>query len=80
MGYESFKNPLAAKIAQNARNLGFEQLMNEEFVQMLLSSKKMELSAVDRENIEQKPKEYRFNFKRPLIILRKAVKRSATNR
>ena len=53
MGYESFKNPLAAKIAQNARNLGFEQLMNEEFVQMLLSSKKMELSAVNRENIEQ---------------------------
>ena len=47
MGYESFKNPLAAKIAQNARNLSFEQLMNEEFVQMLLSSKKMELSAVD---------------------------------
>ena len=40
MGYESFKNPLSAKIAQNARNLGFEQLMNEEFVQMLLSSKK----------------------------------------
>ena len=53
MGYEGFKNPLAAKIAQNARNLGFEQLMNEEFVQMLLSSKKMELSAVDRENVEQ---------------------------
>lgn len=53
MGYESVKNPLAVKIAQNARNLGFEQLMNEEFVQMLLSSKKMELSAVDRENIEQ---------------------------
>ena len=53
MGYESIKKPLAAKIAQNARNLGFEQLMNEEFVQMLLSSKKMELSAADRENIEQ---------------------------
>ena len=27
--------------------------MNEEFVQMLLSSKKMELSALDMENIEQ---------------------------
>ena len=53
MGYESFKNPLAAKIAQNCRNLGFEQLINEDFVQILLSSKKIELSATDRENIEQ---------------------------
>ena len=53
MGYESFKNPLAAKIAQNARNLGFEQLLIEECVQLLRRSKKIELSAVDRENIEQ---------------------------
>jgi hypothetical protein len=53
MGYESFKNPLAAKIVQNARNLGFEQLTNEEFVQMLLGSKKMELDDTDRENVEQ---------------------------
>ena len=51
MPYENFKskNPLAAKIAANARKFGVETLQNEELVNLLLNEKKIEISDEQKE-------------------------------
>lgn len=45
MPYENFKskNPLAAKIAVNARKFDVQTLQNEDLVNLLLSEKKIEI-------------------------------------
>ena len=51
MPYENFKskNPLAAKIAANARKFDVQTLQNEELVNLLLSEKKIEISDEQKE-------------------------------
>ena len=51
MPYENFKskNPLAAKIATNARKFGVETLQNEQLVNLLLNEKKIEISDEQKE-------------------------------
>ena len=51
MPYENFKskNPLAAKIAANARKFDVQTLQNEDFVNLLLNEKKIEISDEQKE-------------------------------
>jgi len=51
MPYENFKskNPLAAKIAVNARKFDVPTLQNEELVNLLLNEKKIEISSEQKE-------------------------------
>ncbi|MFC2346081.1 acetyltransferase [Campylobacter sp.] len=51
MPYENFKskNPLAAKIAANARKFDVQTLQNEDLVNFLLSEKKIEISSEQKE-------------------------------
>ena len=51
MPYENFKskNPLAAKIAVNARKFDVQTLQNEDLVNLLLNEKKIEISDEQKE-------------------------------
>nr|WP_314887447.1 acetyltransferase [uncultured Campylobacter sp.] len=51
MPYENFKskNPLAAKIAANARKFGIETLQNEAVVSSLLQVQKINLTSEQRQ-------------------------------
>ena len=51
MPYENFKskNPLASKIAANARKFDVQTLQNEDLVNFLLSEKKIEISSEQKE-------------------------------
>ena len=51
MPYENFKskNPLAAKIAANARKFDVQTLQNEDFVNLLLNERKIEISDEQKE-------------------------------
>ena len=51
MPYENFKskNPLAAKIAANARKFDVHTLQNEQLVNLLLNEKKIEISDEQKE-------------------------------
>ena len=55
MPYENFKaeNPLAAKIAANARKFDVQTLQNEQFVNLLLNEKKIEISGEQKEAVER---------------------------
>jgi len=55
MPYENFKskNPIAAKIAANARKFGIETLQNEQLVNLLLNEKKTEISSEQKEAVER---------------------------
>ena len=55
MPYENFKskNPLAAKIAANARKFDVETLQNEAVVEVLLAAAGQNLSAGERAEIER---------------------------
>lgn len=55
MPYENFKskNPLAAKIAANARKFDVETLQNEAVVEVLLAAPSQNLSAGERAEIER---------------------------
>ena len=54
MPYENFKlkNPLAEKIAANARKFDVQTLQNEQLVNLLLSEKKIEISSEQKEAVE----------------------------
>ncbi|MFC2428077.1 MAG: acetyltransferase [Campylobacter sp.] len=51
MSYENFKskNPLATKIAANARKFDVGMLQNEQLVNLLLNKKKIEISDEQKE-------------------------------
>ena len=51
MPYENFKskNPLAAKIAANARKFDVQTLQNEDLVNLLLNEKRIEISDEQKE-------------------------------
>lgn len=51
MPYENFKskNPLATKIAANARKFDVQTLQNEQLVNLLLNEKKIEISSEQKE-------------------------------
>ncbi len=51
MSYENFKskNPLAAKIAANARKFDVQTLQNEDLVNLLLNEKKIKISDEQKE-------------------------------
>ena len=51
MPYENFKskNPLATKIAANARKFDVQMLQNEDLVNLLLNEKKIEISSEQKE-------------------------------
>ena len=53
MPYENFKskNPLAAKIAANARKFDVQTLQNEDLVNLLLNEKKIEISDEQKEAV-----------------------------
>ena len=55
MPYENFKskNPLVAKIAANARKFDVQTLQNEQFVNLLLNEKKIEISSEQKEAVER---------------------------
>ena len=55
MPYENFKskNPLAAKIATNARKFDVQTLQNEPVVEVLLAASSQKLSAGERAEIER---------------------------
>ena len=55
MPYENFKskNPLAAKIAANARKFDVQTLQNEDLVNLLLSEKKIEISDEQKGAVER---------------------------
>ena len=55
MPYENFKskNPLAAKIAANARKFDVQTLQNEDLVNLLLNEKKIEISGEQKEAVER---------------------------
>ena len=55
MPYENFKskNPLAAKIAANARKFGIETLQNEAVVSSLLQVQKINLTSEQRQVVER---------------------------
>ncbi|WP_295141188.1 acetyltransferase [uncultured Campylobacter sp.] len=55
MPYENFKskNPLAAKIAANARKFDVQTLQNEQLVNLLLNEKKIEISSEQKEAVER---------------------------
>ena len=51
MPYENFKskNPLAAKIAANARKFDVQTLQNEDLINLLLNEKRIEISGEQKE-------------------------------
>lgn len=55
MPYENFKskNPLAVKIAANARKFDVQTLQNEDLVNLLLNEKKIEISGEQKEAVER---------------------------